>query len=210
MGKIKQGVLGGFSGKVGPVVGSSWKGIAVMKSKPLSVANPRTSGQVTQRNSMSAIVILSQLLLGYVLKPCWDRFAQQMSGYNSFVQKNIACFVDGVFINFDQFMLTMGKMTATLFGSKSWDNATKILTVNWSDDSGSGFRTATDICYAAAYHEDSAKWFIPTITPTRANESVTIQLDDTIVTGESVRFYFGFKRADGTIVSDSTYEAIIL
>jgi hypothetical protein len=27
MGKINQGILGGFSGKVGNVVGGSWKGI---------------------------------------------------------------------------------------------------------------------------------------------------------------------------------------
>ena len=27
MGTIKQGILGGFSGKVGYVIGSSWKGI---------------------------------------------------------------------------------------------------------------------------------------------------------------------------------------
>ena len=31
MGIIKQGVPGGFSGKVGTVIGSSWKGIAVMR-----------------------------------------------------------------------------------------------------------------------------------------------------------------------------------
>ena len=31
MGTIKQGILGGFSGKVGTVVGSSWKGISYMR-----------------------------------------------------------------------------------------------------------------------------------------------------------------------------------
>ena len=30
MGKISQGVLGGFSGKVGNVVGGTWKGIGYM------------------------------------------------------------------------------------------------------------------------------------------------------------------------------------
>ncbi|MDP9040682.1 MAG: DUF6266 family protein [Bacteroidota bacterium] len=34
MGTIVKGILGGFSGKVGTVVGSSWKGLAVMKSVP--------------------------------------------------------------------------------------------------------------------------------------------------------------------------------
>ena len=50
MGKIKQGILGGFKGKVGTVIGSSWNGIAYMKGLPQSVRNPRTDAQVQQRN----------------------------------------------------------------------------------------------------------------------------------------------------------------
>ena len=46
MAKVRQGILGGFRGRVGNIVGTGWKGIAVMKSLPLTVANPRTAGQV--------------------------------------------------------------------------------------------------------------------------------------------------------------------
>jgi hypothetical protein len=38
MGIIKQGVLRGFSVKVGTVIGSSWKGIAVMRGPTGSIA----------------------------------------------------------------------------------------------------------------------------------------------------------------------------
>ena len=33
MGTINKGILGGFSGKVGNVVGGTWKGIDYMRSK---------------------------------------------------------------------------------------------------------------------------------------------------------------------------------
>ena len=56
MGVIKQGILGGFSGKVANIVGSSWKGIPVIKSLPLSVANPQTAAQTTQRNKLKGVV----------------------------------------------------------------------------------------------------------------------------------------------------------
>ena len=39
MGTIKQGILGGFSGKVGTVVGSSWKGISYMRGQAQNVKN---------------------------------------------------------------------------------------------------------------------------------------------------------------------------
>ena len=34
MGKLQNGILDGFSGKVGTVVGSTWKGIPVMRARP--------------------------------------------------------------------------------------------------------------------------------------------------------------------------------
>jgi len=34
MGTFKNGILGGFSGTLGPAVGSSWKGINVIRSRP--------------------------------------------------------------------------------------------------------------------------------------------------------------------------------
>lgn len=49
MGKINQGILGGFSGKVGTVVGSFWKGKATMRAMPGHVANPRTEAQQAAR-----------------------------------------------------------------------------------------------------------------------------------------------------------------
>ena len=49
MGKIKQGILGGFKGKVGTVIGSSWNGIAYMKGLPQSQKDPKTAAQMAQR-----------------------------------------------------------------------------------------------------------------------------------------------------------------
>lgn len=49
MGKINQGILGGFSGKVGTVVGAFWKGKATMRAMPGHVANPRTEAQQAAR-----------------------------------------------------------------------------------------------------------------------------------------------------------------
>ena len=49
MGTIKQGILGGFNGKVSTVVGSSWKGEAYMRGLAQHVKNPRTAAQLAQR-----------------------------------------------------------------------------------------------------------------------------------------------------------------
>ena len=50
MGKIKQGILGGFKGKVGTVIGSSWNGIAYMRGLPQSHKDAKSQAQLAQRD----------------------------------------------------------------------------------------------------------------------------------------------------------------
>lgn len=88
MGVIKRGILGGFSNKIANVVGSSWKGIATMRSLPLSVANPRTTLQVSNRNSFTYFSKIGSALLGTVIQPLLNRDAKYMSGFNRFIKLN--------------------------------------------------------------------------------------------------------------------------
>lgn len=88
MGIIKQGILGGFSNKVGTVIGSSWKGIAVMRSMPQSVANPRTAAQVENRGKFGQITKLGTQILSSVIQPNFNLQAKRMSGYNLWCKIN--------------------------------------------------------------------------------------------------------------------------
>lgn len=87
MGTIKQGILGGFNGKVGTVIGSSWKGITYMKGRAQHVKNPRTAGQIYQRNAMKAIALALHPIAS-ILSITFKNSAQKMSGYNKAVSIN--------------------------------------------------------------------------------------------------------------------------
>ena len=86
---IKRGILGGFSNKIGNVVGTSWKGISVMRSLPQSVHNPKTEAQEEQRTNFAVASKLGSQLLDAVIKPFWDKRAIRMSGYNLWLRKNL-------------------------------------------------------------------------------------------------------------------------
>ena len=88
MGVITQGILGSFSGKVGPVVGSKWKGIATMRSYAVP-ANPNTAAQATQRTRFSLNQALAKSMLGSIIQPYWNPYAVKMSGFNRFMQVNL-------------------------------------------------------------------------------------------------------------------------
>ena len=87
MGTIKKGILGGFSGKVGTVVGASWKGISYMRGQAVHTKNPRTAGQIYQRNAMKAIA-LALRPIATTLNLTFAKCSDKMSSYNKAVSVN--------------------------------------------------------------------------------------------------------------------------
>ena len=82
---ITRGILGPISGKIGNVVGSSWKGIEILKTLPISVTNPRTAEQMSQRNKFTGVQNLASLTLSGFVRPIFNVGAQRESGYNVFI-----------------------------------------------------------------------------------------------------------------------------
>jgi hypothetical protein len=205
MGKIKQGILGGFSGKVANVVGSSWKGIAVMKSLPLSVANPRTSAQVAQRTKFSNVVVCASSILSSVVKPLWDRFAQKMSGFNDFVRTNIDLFAGTSPSVFADFVISQGIMAKTPITEAFATIGEDDVSISWDDTDLSGYKLADDKAYLLALTSNSPKTFFMNLDKIRSQGSATVDLPFDLIDGTVCHLYLAFARADGTIVSDTAY-----
>ena len=206
MGVIKQGILGGFSGKVAGVIGSSWKGIAVIKAMPLSVSNPRTSGQVLQRTKMANAVALAQAILSTVIKPLWDRFASGMSGYNDFVSTNLSLFTGEHPSPPQNLKISTGKMASTPIVSAIAIDGDFDIQISWTDDSGSGYKLASDLAYAIVINETSNEVSGNLDANTaRSTETVVVNVATALAEHDQLRLYLAFKRVDGTIVSESSY-----
>lgn len=201
MGIIKQGILGGFSGKVGSVVGTSWKGINVMKARPLSVANPRTAAQIAQRSLLGNASAFASKILATIIQPLWNRFASQASGYNDFVSANIDLFAGSMPVLAGNLVISTGKMAATVIDSAVATAADNDVEITWTDDSGSGFKLATDIAYVVVCDPTAEEVYGFETTATRADGTVTVDLP--VTGGDDYDVYLAFKRADGTVVSET-------
>jgi hypothetical protein len=206
MARIKQGILGGFSGKVANIVGSSWKGIPVMKSRPLSVANPKTAAQTTQRNKFSQAVAFAVVILTTIVKPLWDRFAIRKSGFNAFIQTNIDAFNASGLNTPADLKIADGNMSATAIDSVTATNASPDASVEWTNDSGEGSKLSDDIAYVCVYNEDTGNIEGFETEATRADELADIVITPP-TTGDKVWFWLAFKRADGTVVSQTAHKS---
>lgn len=210
MATIKQGILGAFSGKVAGVVGSSWKGIPVMKSLPPSVANPKTAKQIEQRSRMSACTAFSQSVLADVIKPLNDRFASRMSGFNAFTSRNIANFEGGVLSKPEDVKISPAGNKAQLIDAiaaeaKITKKDAKI-EVSSPTIAGSGKALATDKPYLVVYNRSSKKSFGFAPSVTRANEEFIVELpDDEFEPDDVIDVWLAYLRADGTVVFETSY-----
>lgn len=200
MGIIKQGILGAFSGKVGAVVGSSWKGIAVMKARPASVANPRTAKQLLQRGAMSRSVAFAQPILGEVLKPLNDRFASRMSGYNLFIQRNIKHFEVGTPPSETLIDISPRVNKAQLIDAVAADPNNKRIKVSWVSDAGQGFALDTDIPFVVVRSTSNNRSFGWRGVRDRGDEfTVGVAPADWVISA-NMDILLAFLRADGTVV----------
>jgi len=206
MGIIKQGILGGFSGKVAGIVGSSWKGIAVMKAMPLSVANPKTAEQIAQRGAFSEGVKFAKLILASVIKPCWDRFAQKMSGYNAWMSSNTDKFdIDGIKTPED-ITISEGVLALDPIKLSTWSGVSGTLKIDWDSTEGTGNALATDEVYLITVGEVDKLVHISSAVKTRTDETHTFTDLEAQVGNGNYWTYLAFRRADGTLVSNTSFD----
>ena len=98
MGKIKQGILGGFKGKVGTVIGSSWNGISYMRGQAQSVRNANTPAQQMQRGFFKDLQALASQLSDEQLQSLFPTVNRGMTRRNMLTRQlaAAAAVTDGV------------------------------------------------------------------------------------------------------------------
>ena len=206
MGKYTQGILGPFSGKVGAVVGSSWKGVNYIKSLPGPNAS-NTEAQQKQRSRFKSVVSLASSLMSSLIRPVWNLVGGKITGYNLFVKTNMPAFDEsGTLVNYSDFRASMGALPLPE-NLNIQDDADVVsgVELSWKDDSGSGVGNADDKLHLLVMTAD--KVHIVNTASVRSDQSAEITLP--APAGE-VHVYAFFGTADGGQFSPDLYSAIAL
>jgi len=199
MGKFYNGVLGTMTGKVGGVVGRTWKGINTVAAYQPNVSNPRTNLQVAQRGKMAAITLFASQINTSIIKPLWDRFAKGMSGYNAFIQNNIPFVSDLGVIDLSKLEISKGKMVAPVIIDTSYNGGKWY--IEWDPAIADSYSMPTDKAYILITSSDAKKVTISAAIVQRSEGQISITSE--ISPDDEGYIYLAFKRADGTIVSNT-------
>lgn len=206
MGKINQGILGGFSGKVGNVIGGNWKGIDYMRVKPASVHNPRTEGQMDQRTRFAQVLQFLQPMKDFI-KVGYKNYAIKMTQFNSAMSYILKNAVTGSFpnytIDYANALISRGSLAGVLNGSATSSTAGTV-EFTWYDNSNEGNAQATDKALILAYNKIKGEAVFVTDGALRTAGTQTLTVPDDF-SGDAVECFIAFISADGLSVSNSKY-----
>lgn len=132
MATIKKGILGGFKGKCANVVGSNWKGKAVMKSLPLRDGWVPSPKQVIQQDNFKYATGIAKFFTTPTLRAVGDRFAKEMSGYNRWMKLNKARFVNSALVDPQLMILGQGGYVVPAGACLSFTRLSNVVTAKYT------------------------------------------------------------------------------
>lgn len=165
---VQNPLIGRSQNKLGGTVFSTWKGKNVLKGKPLTVANPRTDGQVAQRSAMTQAVAIGRAILSSIRRSFIEVSAQSTE-WASFIKYNLdeAFTISGNTATLDSGSMTFAKGTLINPADMAYNSTTGF---SWTDNSGVSGANASDAFAYATINNNGDVTSVIT-TDTRASET---------------------------------------
>ena len=205
MGTYNKGILGAFSGKVGPVVGATWRGKDVMRSLPKKTNRLATAFQQQQRSKFS---MTTEFLSG--VQPVIKRYFGSDTGLKtrrnqamSYLMKEAIVFNDPNYEwDYTKILISKGDLLGINNGAVTAGTGQN-LDFTWTDNSGQGEAAATD--QLVVVYEPTSKATVYSLNAgDRSGESATLSLPN-FLSGLEVQVWSTFVSTDDKLFATSLY-----
>jgi len=202
---ISNGMFGGFSGKVGAVIGYQRNGVACMRSVPATVANPRSHAQKEQRAKFNLALSFTRSINRFV-KIGFRNCKGKMSAMNyamSYTMKNA---IRGSFpdlsIDYSNILVSKGPLTGALKPTITSIVSGEIV-FSWEDNSADDLACFSDETMILAINSARMESVFATGETIRSDgtQSLTVPIG---YSGEFLECYITFADARGKL-ADSNY-----
>lgn len=216
MSVVQNPIIGRASGKFSTAILQKWKNKNVLRSKPLTVANPKTPAQTMRRSMFSALVEIGRnispiLIIGF------NGFKSTLTWMNVFLQKNLDTFiVPGVAPNFmmvpTEGIISQGPLTITPITSVLGVDGSATVTVTYPTILSAPDQAATDFAHLVVFNftQELTTYAVGSSSRCRADGSITLTMPANSVSGDQLYAYLFFERADGSMVSSNTVASFIV
>lgn len=205
MGTISKGILGPFHGKVGTVIGSTWKGIPYIRSVSAKPRRPSTPGQLEQQAKFNLVVRFTAPMAD-LFRTTFSNFADKMSGINcaqSYILKNA---IVGKYPNYsiDHRLVLVSRGDLPIAHSAAANTIGDYVNFTWQPNAGLGRAKETDRAIMLACCPALRSALFSLAGPERQTGAGSLNVS--LLRGNSVHTWLAFISADKkAVVSDSVY-----
>lgn len=210
MGTYNKGILGPFSGKVGTVVGTSWRGKDIMRSLPKKTNRTPTNIQQLQRDRFTFV---SEFLTP--ISPVLNRYFGSGSGEQtrrnqamSYHMRDAVKYLDpGFEMFYNKVMISKGDLPGVQNPAVASPNPNQLV-YTWEDNSGQGSARATDKLVVVVYAPAEGLYYMSLEAAVRSNATVAVTLPD-YFSGLEVQSWIAFASEDDKSYATSSYMAAV-
>jgi hypothetical protein len=205
MGKLNKGILGGFSGTVGTVIGGSWKGISYIRSLPTISKSAPSPAQLEQRAKFKTVVDFIKTILP-LLRVSFTNISSIQTGFNKAFSVNYKNALQGAYpalgINYSLAQVSNGDLVNVL-APAAVAAANGVVNFNWTDNTGVGQAKADDQMMLVV-HCPSLNLSIYTGSDSLRSDG-TASVDCRQFSGKTVHTWISAAGADGKDAAMSIY-----
>ncbi|CDF80034.1 conserved hypothetical protein [Formosa agariphila KMM 3901] len=203
---FEKGILGGFSGKVGNVVGSRWRGKDVMRSLPQRGNYTPTAKQEEQRKKFKTVISFLTPILS-VVNMYFGNKQGDKSRYNLAASYHLreAVIASGLgyAMDYTKVLISKGDLRGIDNGAMT-AAAGQTLNFTWVDNSGQGNATAFDEFMVVAYAPDLNTFYTNLAVDTRDATAASVTLPP-FMAGFEVEVWASFNKPGTHQAAISTY-----
>ena len=208
MGIINKGILGGFSGKVGTVIGGNWKGIDYMRSVSSSKRTNFSQAQLEQQAKFALSVKFLQPING-LLDVTFRDYAIKMTGQNNAMRYTLKNAIAGTYpaysIDYSLALVSRGDLPNALSPAVNSNGGNVNFT--WTNNAGTGKAAANDKSILVVYCPGKQQCIYTTTGPDRSAGTGGLPVASFV--GEQVETYIGFISEDGKNIASSVFTGSI-
>jgi hypothetical protein len=196
MATLKDGLFGGFSGKVGGVVGSTWNGIQVVKKLPAPRKNGSSPAQLEQQAKFRLLVNFLKPITP-ILNKAFEKSKFPMTAFNKALSNNQNA-ITGIYpdykMDYTNVILCKGYIrNGDVIKVMTNSEGKLILSLNKS--SLYSIAAIWTLFFIAAYEEESGRWIYKMNTESTADQFYGLDLSP--FRSKSFHIYSGFLPATG-------------
>ncbi|HEY0669621.1 MAG TPA: DUF6266 family protein [Sphingobacteriaceae bacterium] len=211
MGRYGKGILGSFVGKVGTVIGSSWRGISYMRSLPVFKTGRTPTDKQLEQQMRFGLMTRFLAPAKPLLEVGFKNYAQQQTAYNGALSYNIKNAITGVYpaleVDYPMIMISRGDLPGAEVPSADSTVAATV-TFNWTDNTGRGKAKDTDqlmiLAHCPALQESVAG--IELAARSAATADVVLPGH---FSGQVVHLWIAWQSANGKELSGTAYLATV-